>query len=65
MGTGRGRVDLPRKKMVERIAQSFADASREKIFSNKLIIIIRPEDAESFGVNLFEVRDYLVRSLHT
>ena len=64
MGTGRGRVELPRKKMVERIAQSFADASREKIFSNKLTIVIRPEDAENFQINLFEVRDYLTRSLH-
>lgn len=64
MGTGRGRIDLPRKKMVERIAQSFADASKEKIFSNRLVIVIRPEDAENFGVNLFEVRDYLTRSLH-
>lgn len=64
MGTGRGRIALPRKKMVERIAQSFADASRDKVFSNKLAVVIRPEDAENFGVNLFEVRDYLVRSLH-
>src|ERR1700722_10465867 len=39
MGTGRGRVEMPRKKMVERIAQSFADASRLKIFSNKLVIV--------------------------
>ncbi len=65
MGTGRGRVELPRKKMVERIAQSFADASKDKIFSNKLSIIVREADAENFGVNLFEIRDYLVRSLHT
>ncbi|MBL8554595.1 MAG: hypothetical protein JNL41_09985 [Phenylobacterium sp.] len=65
MGTGRGRVELPRKKMIERIAQSFADASRDKIFSNRLAILVRPQDAENFGVNLFEVRDYLVRSLHT
>lgn len=65
MGTGRGRVPLPRKKMVERIAQSFADASREKVFSNRLAVIVRPADAENFGLNLFEVRDYLVRSLHT
>jgi hypothetical protein len=64
MGTGRGRIELPRKKMVERIAQSFADASKERILSNRLVIVIRPEDAENFGVNLFEVRDYLVKSLH-
>lgn len=64
MGTGRGRLVVPRKKMIERIAQSFADASKEKIFSNRLVIVVRPEDAERFGLNLFEVRDYLVRSLH-
>jgi hypothetical protein len=64
MGTGRGRIELPRKKVIERIAQSFADASKEKIFTNRLKIVIRPEDAESFALNLFEVRDYLTRSLH-
>ncbi len=34
MGTGRGRISLPRKKVVEKIAQSFADASRGATFSN-------------------------------
>jgi hypothetical protein len=64
MGTGRGRIELPRKKMIERIAQSFADASRDKIFSNKLVIVVYPPDVEKFGINLFEVRDYLSQSLH-
>ncbi|QWK80748.1 hypothetical protein KMS41_19325 [Ochrobactrum sp. BTU1] len=64
LGTGRGRVGLPRKKVVERIAQSFADASQDKVFSNKLTIVVHPGDAERFGVNLFEIRDYLSQSLH-
>lgn len=64
MGTGRGRLAIPRKKMIERIAQSFAEASKEKVFSNRLVIVVRPQDAERFELNLFEVRDYLVRSLH-
>ena len=64
VGTGRGRLGLPRKKIVERIAQSFADASRDRVFANKLIIVVRPQDAENFDVNLFEIRDYLTRSLH-
>ncbi len=64
MGTGRGRTGYPRKKMVERIAQSFADGSKERIFSNRLSIVVRPEDAENFGVNLYEIRDYLIQSLH-
>jgi hypothetical protein len=64
MGTGRGRIEMPRKKMIERIAQSFTTASRDKIFSNKLIIVIHPSDVERFGINLFEVKDYLSQSLH-
>lgn len=64
IGTARGRTGYPRKKMVERIAQSFADGSKDRIFSNRLSIIIRPEDAENFGVNLYEIRDYLTQSLH-
>jgi hypothetical protein len=64
MGTGRGRVPMPRKKVIERIAQSFADASRDTSFSNRLTIIVRPQDAEKFSLNLFEVRDYLSMSLH-
>jgi hypothetical protein len=63
MGTGRGRVPLPRKKIIERIAQSFADASGERVFSNKLTIMVRPEDAAKFSLNLFQVKDYLVQSL--
>ncbi|MFJ2677524.1 macro domain-containing protein [Pseudomonas sivasensis] len=65
MGTGRGRVAYPRKKMIERIAQSFADACNQRAFSNKLIIVVRPEDASRFSLNLFQVRDYLGQSLHT
>lgn len=64
MGTGRGRIELPRKKIAERIAQSFIDASREKIFSNKMTIYVSPHDADVFEINLFEIRDYLRRSLH-
>lgn len=64
IGTGRGRVNIPRKKMVEEIAQSFSHASQDKVFSNKLTIVVYPSDAERFGVNLFEIRDYLSQSLH-
>ena len=64
IGTGRGRVAIPRKKIIEKIAQSFADASQDGIFSNKLTIVCRPEDAANFSLNLFQVRDYLIQSLH-
>lgn len=64
MGTGRGRTGYPRKKMSERMAQSFADGSKDQVFSSRLSIVIRPEDAENFGVNLYQIRDYLVQGLH-
>jgi hypothetical protein len=64
VGTGRGRVDLPRKKIIERIAQSFAYASREHRFANRLTIVVHRDDAKNFDLNLFEIRDYLVQTLH-
>jgi hypothetical protein len=64
LGTGRGRIIYPRKKMIERIAQSFVDASRDRQFAPKLAIYVRSEDAANFEINLFEVRDYLSRSIH-
>lgn len=63
MGTGRGRTGVPRKRMAERIAQSFAHGSKDQVFADKLSIVIRPEDAESFEVNLYQLRDFLVQSL--
>jgi len=64
IGTGRGRIQLSRTKMIERLAQSFADASAERVFSNRLVIYIHPGDASKHAVNLFEIRDYLAMSLH-
>jgi Domain of unknown function (DUF6430) len=64
IGTGRGRLDVPRRKVIEWIAQSFAQASRARVFANKLAIVIDPKDAREHEVNLFEVRDYLALRLH-
>ena len=64
IGTGRGRIQIPRKKMVERIAQSFLDASRDTQFSKKLFIYIHTGDASLYEINLFEIKDYLTQSLH-
>lgn len=65
LGTGRGRVGLLRKKMIEKIAQSFVDASRDAPFAKRIIIYIHPSDADNFEINLFEVRDYLSQSIHS
>lgn len=65
IGTGRGRTGVQRKKMVERIAQSFTDGSSNQVFSSRLSIVIRSQDAENFAVNLYQIRDYLIQALHT
>lgn len=64
MGTGRGRTGIPRKKAVERIAHSFTEGSSDQVFSSRLSIVIRSQDAESFAVNLYQIRDYLIQGLH-
>ena len=63
MGSGRGRLSLSRKKIIEKIAQSFVDASQDRIFSNRLTIVCHPNDASRFSLNLYQVRDYLIHSL--
>lgn len=60
VGTGRGRIKISRKKMIALIAESFVKASIRDKFSDNLIIAIRPEDAQNFGINLYEIKDHLI-----
>lgn len=59
IGTGRGRVNQSRKKIISIIAESFIKASSEEKFTGKLIIVVRPEDADNFAVNLYDIKDHL------
>jgi Thoeris protein ThsA, Macro domain len=63
IGTGRGRLKTPRKKMIALIAESFLKASGESKFTDKLIITIRPEDAVNFEINLYDIKDHLLHVL--
>ena len=54
MGTGRGRVAYPRKKMIERIAQSFTDACSERALSNKLSENFEASSGRTTIINLFD-----------
>lgn len=65
IGTGRGRIKISRKKMVALIAESFVKASEQNKFTDKLSIIIRPEDARNFEVNLYDIKDNLNHVLHS
>ena len=59
IGTGRGRVRTDRKRMVVKIAESFVEGSRDGKISDKLVIVIHPNDAKRFGINLWEIKDLL------
>jgi len=59
VGSGLGRLTTSRKKLIAIIAQSFINASENHVFSNKLIIVVHPNDVAKFGINLFEVKDLL------
>ncbi len=63
IGTGRGRLLISRKKMINIIVESFAEYSEISKFTDKLIIVIRPEDASKFGVNLYDIKDSIKHSL--
>lgn len=65
IGSGRGRIQMPRQKLIERIAQSFVDASQDGKIADRLIIMVTDNDAQTYHLNLFQVRDYLTMSLHT
>lgn len=63
IGTGRGRLKLSRKKMISLIAESFVRASSQTKFTDRLVIVVRSEDACRFAVNLYDIRDNLVHVL--
>lgn len=59
LGTGRGRLKMSRKRMITFITESFMKASEQNKFTEKLVIVIRAEDAKNFGVNLYDIKDNL------
>lgn len=63
IGTGRGRVNIQRRKMIERIVQSFVDGSRVTPFAKGLSIVIHPVDAEKSEISLFQIKDHLSKNI--
>ena len=59
VGTGRGRIKMSRGKMIELISESFAEASSQGVLTGKLIIVVHPNDASNFQMNLYEIKDRL------
>ncbi|MEO0548411.1 MAG: macro domain-containing protein [Pseudomonadota bacterium] len=65
IGTGRGRLQMPKRKMIEEIASSFVNASKDGKISDRLVIVLRKEDAIGSEYNLWDIKDHLKRSLVT
>lgn len=63
IGTARGRINVPRKKMIEKISESFVNASIERKFTDRLVIMVHPSDAKRFQVNLYDIKDHLNHTL--
>lgn len=63
IGTARGRLNVTRKKMIEKISESFVNASMDQKFTDRLVIMVHPNDAERFQVNLYEIKDHLSHTL--
>ncbi|MBY0449047.1 MAG: hypothetical protein K2X01_00280 [Cyanobacteria bacterium] len=65
LGTGKGRINMTRKKMIEEIFQSFIDAVKKenRVFSNCLIIVVSRKDAIDHQINLYEIEAYLKHAL--
>ena len=59
LATGRARVNVTREKMIREIIQSFIAACSEKKFTEKLTIVISPQDYREHSINLHELGDYL------
>lgn len=65
IGTGRGRIRTPREKMIEIIAESFVKRSIENKVTDLLIVVVHPDDAKRFEINLYEIKDHLRRSIYS
>lgn len=63
VGTGRGRLQETRKRMVGLIAESFVRATEVQKFSDRLVIFVSPRDARKFRVNLYDIKDHIRQKL--
>lgn len=59
IGTGRGRLGTSRRKMIGVIVESYVKATASSKIADKLVVVVRPSDAERFSVNLYDIKDYI------
>lgn len=59
IGTGRGRLHTSRRKVIGIIVESYVKAAATAKITDKLVVVVRPSDAERFSVNLYDIKDYI------
>lgn len=62
MGSKRGRLKIKRKALIIRLTHSFIEAYSQHPFCKDLIIVIHPSDMDQYDLNLFEIRDLMVKT---
>lgn len=59
IGTGHGRINVPRDVVLREIVKSFVAASSERKFTSKLTIVIAPNDYNIHGLDIHELSEFL------
>ena len=59
LGSGFSRIEAPRDQIIKEIIKSFIAACSTKRFTEKLTIVIHPEDFRKYDLNLNELNEFL------
>ena len=59
LGTGYSRIQETREEVIQEIIQSFVAACGERVFCEKLTIVISPSDAAKHDISIEEIGSYL------
>lgn len=59
LGSGFSRIEVPRDQIIKEIIRSFIAACATKRFTEKLTIVIHPDDFRKYDLNLAELNEFL------
>ena len=59
LGSGFSRIEVPRDQIIKEIIRSFVAACATKRFTEKLTIVIHPEDFRKYDLDLAELNEFL------
>jgi hypothetical protein len=60
LGSGFSRIEVPRDQIIKEIIRSFVAACATKRFTEKLTIVIHPEDFRKYDLDLAELNEFLM-----